>query len=233
MTRTKLPYLRAAHLAGPAGRARARLRLRDRLRRPGLLEAGYRVEFADFDNPSTQYLRWRLERRGLDAPVHDLDARRARRLRRRLRVRRDRARRRPVRVPGRDGAPGGAWSMVNLLEAEPDDQEHPPRAADRRPSGAMRPGGSCVRYRVLHGRSHLVAYRTDRRRRCWRGYAPAGAPDAAQRRGRALERQRAGRPCGRSPAPGARRGRGAARGSSAGQRLARARRHVQAPRPLR
>jgi len=35
---------------------------------------GYRVEFADFDNPSTRYLRWRLERRGLDAPVHDLDA---------------------------------------------------------------------------------------------------------------------------------------------------------------
>jgi SAM-dependent methyltransferase len=39
-----------------------------------LLEMGYRVEFADFDNPSTRYLRWRLERRGLEAPVHDLDA---------------------------------------------------------------------------------------------------------------------------------------------------------------
>ena len=39
-----------------------------------LLEMGYRVEFADFDNPSTRYLRWRLERRGLHAPVHDLDA---------------------------------------------------------------------------------------------------------------------------------------------------------------
>lgn len=38
-----------------------------------LLEAGYRVEFADFDNPSTEYLRWRLRRRGLDAPIHDLD----------------------------------------------------------------------------------------------------------------------------------------------------------------
>ena len=38
-----------------------------------LLDAGYRVEFADFDNPSTEYLRWRLERRGHDAPVHDLD----------------------------------------------------------------------------------------------------------------------------------------------------------------
>jgi len=38
-----------------------------------LLEAGYRVEFADFDNPSVAYLRWRLERRGFDAPIHDLD----------------------------------------------------------------------------------------------------------------------------------------------------------------
>lgn len=40
----------------------------------GLLEDGFRVEFADFDNPSTRYLLWRLERRGLSAPLHDLDA---------------------------------------------------------------------------------------------------------------------------------------------------------------
>lgn len=38
------------------------------------LEAGYQVTFADFDNPSTRYLRWRLERRGLQAPVYDLDS---------------------------------------------------------------------------------------------------------------------------------------------------------------
>lgn len=38
-----------------------------------LLEAGYHVEFADFDNPSTRYLRWRLRHRGLAANVHDLD----------------------------------------------------------------------------------------------------------------------------------------------------------------
>src|SRR4051812_39588467 len=37
-----------------------------------LLEAGYQVGFADFANPSTEYLRWRLERRGLEAPVYDL-----------------------------------------------------------------------------------------------------------------------------------------------------------------
>src|SRR5205807_7006719 len=39
-----------------------------------LLEAGYEVAFADFDNPSTRYLRWRLRRRGLVAGVYDLDA---------------------------------------------------------------------------------------------------------------------------------------------------------------
>ena len=39
-----------------------------------LLEAGYRVEFADFDSPSTRYLRWRLRHRALDAQVYDLDA---------------------------------------------------------------------------------------------------------------------------------------------------------------
>lgn len=38
-----------------------------------LIEAGYRVDFADFDNPSTRYLRWRLRRRGLQATIYDLD----------------------------------------------------------------------------------------------------------------------------------------------------------------
>lgn len=38
-----------------------------------LIDAGYRVSFADFDNPSSRYLRWRLEQRGLNAPVYDLD----------------------------------------------------------------------------------------------------------------------------------------------------------------
>ena len=39
-----------------------------------LIEAGYTVSFADFDNPSTRYLRWRLAQRGIDATVYDLDA---------------------------------------------------------------------------------------------------------------------------------------------------------------
>jgi SAM-dependent methyltransferase len=72
MTATKLPYLRELerHVAPGA-------RLLDYGCGIGsdgllLLEAGYRVEFADFDNPSVEYLRWRLERRGFEAPIHDL-----------------------------------------------------------------------------------------------------------------------------------------------------------------
>jgi SAM-dependent methyltransferase len=73
MTGTKLPYLRALIEHVPAGS-----RVLDYGCGIGsdglmLLEAGYRVEFADFDNPSTEYLRWRLQQRGFDAPVHDLD----------------------------------------------------------------------------------------------------------------------------------------------------------------
>jgi SAM-dependent methyltransferase len=73
MTGTKLPYLEAFIRHVPAGS-----RVLDYGCGIGsdglmLLDAGYRVEFADFDNPSTAYLRWRLEHRGLEAPVHDLD----------------------------------------------------------------------------------------------------------------------------------------------------------------
>ena len=74
MTGTKVPYLETLAAAVPAG-----ARVLDYGAGIGsdgllLLEAGYAVEFADFDNPSARFLRWRLERRGLDAPVHDLDA---------------------------------------------------------------------------------------------------------------------------------------------------------------
>jgi 2-polyprenyl-3-methyl-5-hydroxy-6-metoxy-1,4-benzoquinol methylase len=72
MTGTKLPYLRELTDRVPDG-----ARLLDYGCGIGsdgllLLEAGYRVEFADFDNPSVEYLRWRLRERGLDAPIHDL-----------------------------------------------------------------------------------------------------------------------------------------------------------------
>lgn len=38
-----------------------------------LLERGYDVAFADFDNPSTRFLRWRLEQRGSGATVFDIE----------------------------------------------------------------------------------------------------------------------------------------------------------------
>jgi SAM-dependent methyltransferase len=124
-----------------------------------LLEAGYRVEFADFDNPSAAFLRWRLERRGFDAPVHDLDK----------------------HVPGGfDGAfafdviehvpdafaflaemeQRAALVEVNLLGPEPGDQdlhhELPIRAILRHAARRR-----LVSYRLLHGRSHLVLYRPE------------------------------------------------------------------------
>lgn len=73
MTETKLPYLRELIAHVPPG-----ARILDYGCGIGsdglmLIEAGYRVEFADFDNPSTEYLRWRLKSRGLEAPIHRVD----------------------------------------------------------------------------------------------------------------------------------------------------------------
>ena len=73
MTGTKLPYLNElVELVPPPARV---LDYGCGIGSDGLqlLESGYRVEFADFDNPSTAYLRWRLAHRRLEAPVHDLD----------------------------------------------------------------------------------------------------------------------------------------------------------------
>jgi SAM-dependent methyltransferase len=74
MTATKAPYLDLVRAAlAPGARV---LDLGCGIGSDGLtlLEEGYAVEFADFDNPGAAYLRWRLEQRGLSAPVHDLDA---------------------------------------------------------------------------------------------------------------------------------------------------------------
>ena len=38
-----------------------------------LIDAGYHVDFADFANPSVDFLRWRLQQRGVDAAVHDVE----------------------------------------------------------------------------------------------------------------------------------------------------------------
>jgi len=73
MTGTKLPYLeQLTALLEPGARI---LDYGCGIGSDGLLlaELGYRVEFADFANPSTEYLRWRLARRGLEAPVHDIE----------------------------------------------------------------------------------------------------------------------------------------------------------------
>jgi SAM-dependent methyltransferase len=122
-----------------------------------LLELGYRVEFADFANPSTRYLAWRLHRRGLSAPIHDLDA----------------------------GPPPSGFDVayafdviehaddpfallarleasaelviVNFLEAEPGETRlHRTLPIERLVEHAAAHG--LRHYRRYHGRSHLVAY---------------------------------------------------------------------------
>ena len=121
-----------------------------------LIEAGYRVTFADHDNPSTRYLRWRLERRGLTADVLDVEA---------------------GIGSGYDAAfafdvlehveapldvlrtieAAARTIVVNLLAPSPDDTHvHRPLDID----GVLRDvSRHRVRaYEVHHGRSHLVAY---------------------------------------------------------------------------
>jgi SAM-dependent methyltransferase len=159
MTGTKLPYLRELTRHVPSGS-----RVLDYGCGIGsdgllLLEAGYRVEFADFDNPSAAFLRWRLERRGFDAPVHDLDK----------------------EVPGGFDAAfafdviehvpdafaflgemeqRAALVEVNLLAPDPFDQDlhHELPIEEILKHAANR---QLVSYKLLHERSHLVLYRPD------------------------------------------------------------------------
>jgi SAM-dependent methyltransferase len=176
MTGTKLPYLQELVRRVPPG-----ARLLDYGCGIGsdgllLLEAGYRVEFADFDNPSVEYLRWRLRHRGLDAPIHDLA----------------------------QGVPAGfdaAYAfdviehvpdalaflgemeqranlvVVNLLEPEPDDQDlhHELPIRDLLAHAARH---RLRHYAVLHGRSHLVLYES----------APASLPARVLNRARIRSR---------------------------------------------
>jgi glycosyltransferase involved in cell wall biosynthesis len=124
------------------------------------MHEGYCVEFADFDNPSAAYLRWRLQRRSVEAAVHDLER----------------------SVPdGYDLAysfdviehiedPYGflgelerraAFVAVNLLEPDPADTHlHRPLPIRDLLNRAARLG--VLHYRRYHGRSHLVIYRTGR-----------------------------------------------------------------------
>jgi len=160
MTGTKLPYLRELTAAMPPGS-----RVLDYGCGIGsdgliLLELGYRVEFADFDNPSVAYLRWRLRERGLKAPVHDLDR----------------------SVPGGFDAayaldvvehtadPEGFLDaletrarlvMVNMLEPVAGETalHHELPIADLLNRVARR---RLVSYKIHYGRSHLVLYRPQR-----------------------------------------------------------------------
>ena len=123
-----------------------------------LLEAGYEVAFADFANPSVDYLRWRLRKRGFDAPIFDLDSN--------------------PPSPGFDAAysfdviehvedPFGFLAnlerlaelvVVNFLEPSPDEPEihqHELPIAELLDHAARR---RLRRYRVYHRRSHLVLY---------------------------------------------------------------------------
>jgi 2-polyprenyl-3-methyl-5-hydroxy-6-metoxy-1,4-benzoquinol methylase len=144
-----------------------------------LLEAGYRVAFADFQNPSTRYLRWRLVQRALSAEVYDLDE----------------------HVPGGFDAAysfdviehvddplaflteleqRAAIVVVNLLEPSPNDTPlHRELPIRRIVEHAAELG--IVSYGRYHDRSHLVAYRSKR----------AGGP--ARLRGRAQARWYRGR----------------------------------------
>jgi SAM-dependent methyltransferase len=157
MSLTKLPYLRTLTRLVPPGSKVLDYGCGIGSDGLALLAAGYDVSFADFDNPSVAYLRWRLERRGLDAPIYDLDA---------------------------DPPPAGfdaAYSfdviehvddpyaflaaletraglvLVNFLEPEPGETQlhHDLPVADLLRHVAAR---DLREYRVHHRRSHLVAY---------------------------------------------------------------------------
>jgi SAM-dependent methyltransferase len=191
MTQTKLPYLRVlTGLIEPGARV---LDYGCGIGSDGiaLAEAGYRVEFADFENPSTEYLRWRLRERGLSAEVHNLD----------------------------EGVPSGydaafafdviehvtdAVSFLGEMEARADlvevnflEEDNDQPLHHELPVRAL-VGHAAEHdlrfYRVLHGSSHLVAYRPVQggpgrrllnRTRVVAARARAGASALSGRRGRA------------------------------------------------
>jgi SAM-dependent methyltransferase len=157
MSRTKEPYLADLTDLVPAGS-----RVLDYGCGIGsdgllLLEAGYHVGFADYANPSTDYLRWRLRKRGFEAPIYDLDS--------------------SAPEPGWDAAYSfdviehvedpfaflgtlerlANLVVVNFLEPLP----HEPDVHHELPIQALldhAAGRRLRRYRIYHGRSHLVLY---------------------------------------------------------------------------
>jgi GT2 family glycosyltransferase/SAM-dependent methyltransferase len=186
MTGTKVPYLADFRQIVPVGSMVLDWGCgigADGLR---LIESGYRVSFADFDNPSTAFLRWRLARRGIDAPIYDIA--------------------RLNEIPaGFDAAfsfdviehvddPFGFLAelesrarivAVNFLEPAPDDTHlHKPLPIPALLDHAERRG--LIRYRRYHGRSHLVIYgdgRSSALERLWaKAQRAVGAPLGARAR---------------------------------------------------
>src|SRR5690348_16358154 len=157
MSPTKLPYLRDLTALVPPGSRVLDYGCGIGSDGLALMEAGYDVGFADFDNPSVEYLRWRLRRRGLDAPIYDLDS--------------------TAPPPGWDAAYAfdviehvddpfaflatldrlAGLVVVNFLEPAPDEpavHHELPIAALLDPVARRR----LRRYRRYHGRSNLVLY---------------------------------------------------------------------------
>lgn len=159
MSGTKAPYLDAVRSLVPPG---ARLldvgcgTGSDGLR---LLEQGYRVEFADFDNPSTAYLRWRLADRGLVAPVHDVEGDLPAGFD--LAYAWDVVEHVPDPMVFLEGMEArAALVAVNLLRPGPDDAHvHHDLPVDELLARAAARG--LLMHRVHHGRSHLIVYRGD------------------------------------------------------------------------
>lgn len=157
MTKTKVPYLETLVSETEAGSRLLDFGCGIGSDGLALIEAGYDVSFADFDNPSTRYLKWRLEDRGLSADVFDLDS--------------------GLPAAGFDLAyafdviehvddPFGFLSdmeevagkvLVNFLEPEPDETSlHHELPIRKLLAHAAR--NEVVSYRVHYGRSHLVLY---------------------------------------------------------------------------
>ena len=158
MTKTKQPYLAdLTDLVPPGSRV---LDYGCGIGSDGLLllEHGYEVGFADFANPSTEYLRWRLARRGLEAPIYDLDA--------------------DPPPPGWDAAYSfdviehvddpfaflanlerlARLVVVNFLAPSPFDPDVHQHDLPIRRLLRHAAAGGLRRYRVYHERSHLVLY---------------------------------------------------------------------------
>jgi glycosyltransferase involved in cell wall biosynthesis/SAM-dependent methyltransferase len=164
MSATKAPYL--AELRAALGDTARVLDYGCGIGADGLRLAagGYDVSYADFANPSTEYLKWRLRRRGLEADVYDLDE---------------------DDIPaGFDAVYSfdvlehaedpfeflrrleelGALVAVNFLEERADDTDlHHELPIPELLGYAERRG--LLRYRRYHGRSHFVVYRGNVERR--------------------------------------------------------------------